>query len=160
MSTAQNEDIASPHAVIGNAANPAQRVLIVDDNRDAADSMSMLLQQFGMEVQVCYNGAEALAMFSGYRPAVVLLDIGMPGMDGYAVAGKLRQLETGAGALFIALTGWGQEQDRRRSLASGFNHHLTKPADMDLLWSLLRDATSKAGAKGPPSGMHGLHAGS
>jgi PAS domain S-box-containing protein len=114
-----------------------RRLLVVDDNRDAADTMASLLQLSGAEVRVAYDGPSALAMFTEFEPAVVLLDIGLPGMTGYQVAEEIRR-SGGSGALLVALTGWGQDEDRRRALASGFNHHLSKPADMEQLLQLLR----------------------
>ena len=112
------------------------RVLVVDDNRDAAQSLGMLLAFLGAEVEIANDGAGALAAFARERPAAVLLDLGMPGMDGYEVARRLRA--AGAhGVPIIALTGWGQEQDRRRVREAGFDRHLIKPADMGALQALL-----------------------
>jgi signal transduction histidine kinase/ActR/RegA family two-component response regulator len=118
-------------------ALPARRVLVVDDNRDAADSLGVLLRLLGAEVYVAHSGPEALEQARLHRPAVVLLDLGMPGMDGYQVARRLRQLPGLADITLIALTGWGQDADRRDSAAAGFNHHLTKPADLKELEALL-----------------------
>jgi CheY-like chemotaxis protein len=115
---------------------PRQRILVVDDNRDAADSLGMLLGFLGAEVEIANDGEAALAAFARARPAAVLLDLGMPGMDGYEVARRLRA--AGAdGVPIIALTGWGQEQDRRRVREAGFDKHLIKPADMGTLRALL-----------------------
>jgi CheY-like chemotaxis protein len=97
----------------------------------------MLLRFLGADVQVAHGGREALDAFEAYRPSVVLLDIGMPGMDGYQVARAIRGRENGAGVPLVALTGWGQEEDRRRSREAGFDHHLIKPADIAALQSLL-----------------------
>ena len=109
----------------------------MDDNRDAAMSMSMLLQVLGSDVRVAFNGPEALEAIVEFKPAVVLLDIGMPGMDGYEVARRIRQQSDFDDVTLIALTGWGQEDDRRRSQSAGFDHHLTKPADISALKALL-----------------------
>ncbi len=114
-----------------------QRVLVVDDNRDAADSLGMLLKFLGADAHVVYDGPSALQALHIYRPAVVFLDIGMPGMDGHEVARQVRQVPEFRGVLLIAMTGWGQEEDRRRSKAAGFDHHLVKPADADALQALL-----------------------
>jgi signal transduction histidine kinase len=114
-----------------------QRVLVVDDNRDAADSLGMLLKFLGADAHVVYDGPSALQALHIYRPAVVFLDIGMPGMDGHEVARHVRQVPEFRGVLLIAMTGWGQEEDRRRSKAAGFDHHLVKPADADALQALL-----------------------
>jgi signal transduction histidine kinase/ActR/RegA family two-component response regulator len=114
-----------------------RRVLIVDDNRDAAESLGLLLSCLGSKVRVVYDGPTALEATSSFRPAVVLLDIGMPGMDGYEVARRVRQQAALKGVTLIALTGWGQEEDRRRCRQAGFDHHLVKPVDVDALQALL-----------------------
>lgn len=114
-----------------------QRILVVDDNRDAAESLGALLQLLGADVLVVHNGADALDAFATYKPAVVLLDIGMPGMDGHEVARRIRREPGSQEATLIALTGWGQEKDRRRSSSAGFDFHLVKPADLHVLESLL-----------------------
>jgi PAS domain S-box-containing protein len=114
-----------------------RRVLVVDDSRDAADSLKMLLKLLGADVHSANDGLAALEALETYRPAIVLLDIGMPGMDGYEVARRMRQLSIGQEATLIALTGWGQEEDRRRSKEAGFDHHLVKPVDMGALQALL-----------------------
>jgi signal transduction histidine kinase/CheY-like chemotaxis protein len=115
---------------------PSTRVLIVDDNRDSADSLGLLLKLRGADVRVVHGGPEALESIDDYQPAIVLLDIGMPGMDGYEVARKIRQHPAGQSLKLIALTGWGQEQDRRRTREAGFDHHLVKPADATVLEAL------------------------
>jgi signal transduction histidine kinase/ActR/RegA family two-component response regulator len=113
-----------------------QRVLVVDDNRDAAESLGLLLNLLGAEARVVNNGPAALEILSSYQPTVVLLDIGMPGMDGYEVARMIRNQPEGQNLMLIALTGWGQEEDRRRTSQAGFDHHLLKPADLTALKSL------------------------
>jgi PAS domain S-box-containing protein len=114
-----------------------RRILVVDDNRDAAMSMGMLLKVLGSDVRVEFSGPDALSAMAEYRPAIVLLDIGMPGMDGYEVARRIRQQPEYKDVTLIALTGWGQESDRRRSQSAGFDYHLTKPADINVLETLL-----------------------
>jgi signal transduction histidine kinase len=114
-----------------------QRILIVDDNRDVADSLLMLLQFLGADAYVVYDGPSALEALRIYRPSVVFLDIGMPGMDGHEVARKVRQLPEYRDVVLIAMTGWGQEEDRRRSKENGFTHHLVKPVNADALQALL-----------------------
>jgi signal transduction histidine kinase/CheY-like chemotaxis protein len=116
---------------------PNRRVLVVDDNRDAAESLGVLLSLLGAEVRVVNDGPAALEILSEYQPSVVLLDIGMPGMDGYEVARRIRERPEFRDLMLIALTGWGQEDDRRRTSQAGFDHHLLKPADMTALKSLL-----------------------
>ncbi len=112
-------------------------VLVVDDNRDAAESLAVLLRRMGMEVQVAYGGLEALEMIAAFDPEVVFLDIGMPGMDGYELVRRVRDQAGGRERLVIAITGWGQEEDRRKSHEAGFDYHLTKPVDLSQLQSLL-----------------------
>ena len=112
------------------------RVLVVDDNRDAADSLAMLLKLKGHDVRVTYDGTAALTAAS-FQPDLVFLDLGMPGMDGYEVARRLRQLPEGQRCLLAALTGWGQEEDRRRTREVGFDRHLVKPVDPAELSALL-----------------------
>ena len=124
-------------------ASPAlssQRVLVVDDNRDAAESMRLLLEMLGAQVRVAYSGTEALDMLGTWQPAVVLLDIGMPGMDGHEVARRIRGQPELRDVTLIALTGWGQAEERRRSELSGFDYHLIKPADVRTLQTLLVSA--------------------
>jgi len=116
---------------------PTPRVLVVDDNHDAGDSLAMLLEMLGAQVQVARSGAEAIEAFPGYQPSLVLMDIGMPGMDGYEAARTLRSRFPAQRTLLVALTGWGQEDDRRRASEAGFDHHLVKPAEIEALEQLL-----------------------
>ena len=118
-------------------ALPSRRVLVVDDNVDAAESLAMLLRLQGQEVAVAYDGPTALEKARVAQPALAFLDIGMPGMDGHELARKLRQEPELGNLVLIALTGWGQEEDRRRSREAGFNVHLTKPASPDTLHEIL-----------------------
>jgi DNA-binding response OmpR family regulator len=113
-----------------------RRVLVVDDNADAADSLAMLLQVRGDEVRVAYDGEEALAAEGEFLPDVILLDIGMPKLSGYEVAKRVRELR-GAGVLIVAITGWGQEDDRQRARDAGFDHHFTKPVDYGVLLDII-----------------------
>ena len=116
---------------------PSKRILIVDDSRDGGDSLAMLLRVLGAEVALVHSGRAALDCITSFRPDVVLLDIGMPGMDGYEVARRIRANPDHRRISLIALTGWGQDEDRQRSTAAGFNHHLVKPADIDQLRQIL-----------------------
>jgi signal transduction histidine kinase len=116
---------------------PDRRILIVDDNIDAADTLAALLRQLGAVAATAYSGREALDAIEPFRPEVILLDIGMPGMDGYEAARRIRARTPAARLLLIALTGWGQEQDFERSLAAGFDHHLVKPVELSRLRDLL-----------------------
>jgi signal transduction histidine kinase len=108
-----------------------RRVMVVDDSVDGAESMSILLEMLGHDVRVMYDGAAAISTAGEFKPEVVLLDIGLPGIDGYQVARALRAEPATAGALLIALTGYGQESDRQRTRDAGFDHHLVKPASLD-----------------------------
>jgi CheY-like chemotaxis protein len=108
---------------------PVRRVLIADDNRDGAEIMAMLLRQSGMQVHVAHNGVEAVSLAAEVHPDVAVLDIGMPGMSGYEVAQRIRTEPWGTRMHLIAVTGWGQDGDKRRAAAAGFDHHLTKPVD-------------------------------
>jgi signal transduction histidine kinase/CheY-like chemotaxis protein len=116
---------------------PAVRVLVVDDNRDAADSLAFLLGTLGCETAVAYSGEEALRVLHQHRPTVVLLDIGMPEMDGHEVARRIRKEPGFERVTLIALTGWGQQEDVARSREAGFDHHLIKPADVAALETLI-----------------------
>jgi PAS domain S-box-containing protein len=124
----------------------SRRVLVVDDNHDSAESMAILLEIWGHEVRTTYDGPAALALAAEYRPDVVLLDIGLPGMSGYEVAKRLRELPDLAGAILIAVTGYGQHSDRERSRAAGFDHHLLKPVEPARLQELLATPVLQGGA--------------
>jgi CheY-like chemotaxis protein len=107
----------------------ARQVLVVDDNVDAAATTALVLQQFGHDVHVAHSAAAALDAVARYRPAVAILDIGLPDMDGYALAAAIRR--TGAAPRLVALTGYGQKSDVERAVQAGFDLHLTKPASLD-----------------------------
>jgi signal transduction histidine kinase len=126
-----------PRAEPPPAATVRRRILIADDNRDAAESLSMLLELAGHEVRVAHLGRAALSLAQAFRPDTALLDIGMPDLSGYEVAQDLRRQPWATQIQLIALTGWGQENDRRRALEAGFDHHLTKPIDPDQLESVI-----------------------
>jgi PAS domain S-box-containing protein len=119
-------------------STPKRRILIVDDNKDSANSLGMLLRLMGNDVRMAYDGLEAVGAATAFQPELMLLDIGLPKLDGYEVARRIRH-EHGDQVMLIALTGWGQEDDRRRSREAGFDHHLTKPVDVNALQSLLAD---------------------
>lgn len=110
-------------------AQQALRVLIVDDNRDAADTLCMFMRTKGHEVRVAYDGVEGVGAALAFKPQVVLLDIGLPKLFGYEVARELRE-KFGQAVLIVAITGYGQEEDRRRSKEAGFDYHFTKPVDL------------------------------
>jgi CheY-like chemotaxis protein len=110
-----------------SASPTRRRVLIADDNVDAAQMLFYLLDMSGYEARIAADGPEALKVFDEFQPEVVLLDIGMPGMSGYEVAGAIRARTKGTQVLLVAVSGWGQESDRQASFVAGFDHHLTKP---------------------------------
>jgi CheY-like chemotaxis protein len=133
---------AGPGAVLPRAARQSSRVLVVDDNRDTATSLAKLLRLLGHDVRVAYDGPSAIAVARSHRPEIVLLDIGLPGMNGYEVARQLRLEECCKEALIIAASGYGQEDDQRRSREAGFDHHLVKPVDFEALMTLLAPQAS------------------
>jgi PAS domain S-box-containing protein len=143
IETAHAANSAAPR--IASMVLARQRVVVVDDNRDAATSMGLLLKILGADVEVVNSGPAALLAVESYRPAVVLLDLGMPEMDGYEVAKRIRERPEFDDVMLIALTGWGQDDDRRRAHEAGFDHHLVKPADISSLQELLQSRQSDAG---------------
>jgi CheY-like chemotaxis protein len=122
---------------------PPLRILVVDDNRDAGETLGDLLSGLGATVSVVQSGPAALEILEEFHPDTLLLDIGMPEMDGYEVARRIRALPDHADVMLIALTGWGQEHDQRQSQAAGFDHHLVKPPDIDKLRRLLTALRTK-----------------
>jgi two-component system CheB/CheR fusion protein len=124
----------------GTAPLAGQRILVVDDNQDAADTLAMLLDAEGARARAVYDGPSALAALPVLRPHTVLLDLGMPEMDGLEVARRIRADPAWAGVRIVALTGWGQESDRERTRAAGFDFHLTKPVDLNVLHAWLGTA--------------------
>jgi PAS domain S-box-containing protein len=126
-----------------HAPPSGKRLLVVDDNQDAADSLAMLLRLQGHDVRVAYSGMAALEMTKAYTPDVVFMDIGMPGMDGYEAARRIRQQPGLGNVVLAALTGWGQQEDRRRTAEVGFDHHLVKPVEPNALEKLLAGLQTK-----------------
>jgi signal transduction histidine kinase/ActR/RegA family two-component response regulator len=120
------------------------RVLVVDDNREAADSLGMLLRVLGAEIEIAHGGREALRACETYRPVMAFLDLGMPEMDGYEVARRIRATPFGQSVTLVALSGWGRQTDRRRAMDAGFDHHLIKPADMAALRAVLATVSDRA----------------
>lgn len=112
-------------------------MLVVDDNHDAGEVLAMLLESMGFLTQAVDSGEAALAALPDYQPNVILMDIGMPGMNGYEVARRIREQPQYDHIKLVALTGWGQEKDRVMSRESGFDHHLTKPVDFKILKGLI-----------------------
>jgi signal transduction histidine kinase/ActR/RegA family two-component response regulator len=134
--TADKASVANP---INPVATAVHRILIIDDDPDAADTLSMLLELSGHETQTLNESTEAVATAEAFVPDLILLDIGMPKMDGYSVARSIRQQAWGDKPVLVALTGWGQEEDRRKSREAGFDGHLVKPADYVTLSQLIAD---------------------
>jgi CheY-like chemotaxis protein len=114
-----------------------RRILVADDNRDAADSLVKLLRLCGHETSVAYNGVDALDVATRTNPEIVFLDIAMPGLNGYELARRLRAQSNGRRITLVALTGFGQHEDKRLAGESGFDHHLTKPADLAIIESVI-----------------------
>ncbi|MGE0462051.1 MAG: ATP-binding protein [Vicinamibacterales bacterium] len=132
-----------PLESVGGEVSPvSRRVLVVDDEPDSALTLAMLLQLRGHQAEVAHDGAEALAQAVAFEPDVVLLDIGLPGMDGYDVCRHLRERPRGRSMFIVALTGWGQEEDRRRTREAGFDLHLVKPVDPEELLRVLAATSS------------------
>jgi signal transduction histidine kinase/PAS domain-containing protein/ActR/RegA family two-component response regulator len=129
---------SKPMADVARVRPQAKRIMVVDDNADAVDSLAVLLGLEGHEVRVARDGPSAVEVARAFVPEVALLDIGLPGMSGYDVARALRADERTAGCLLVALTGWGQDTDRKRSQDAGFDHHLVKPLDIDMLNDVLK----------------------
>jgi PAS domain S-box-containing protein len=136
---------AEPESAVRQPA--CSRVLVVDDNLDSAESLALLLGIHGHQVSLAYNGPEALEVARSFRPEVVVLDIGLPGMDGYEVARHLRGERQTENVMLIALTGYGQSEDRQRSKQAGFDHHLVKPVDPDVLQTLISSHAQPGGEK-------------
>ncbi len=129
----------APRPLRSQPATARLRVLVVEDNRDAADTLCLLLEILGHDVQAAYTGTDGVRRAAGWEPDAVLCDIGLPGMDGFEVARRLRRQPGTEQALLVAITGYGTEQDRRRGCEAGFDHYLVKPADPNDLRRLLAD---------------------
>jgi CheY-like chemotaxis protein len=129
--------IRADAAVGAEPLGPRCKVLVVDDNRDAAETLALFLRHVGHDVSIAHSGTEAMAVGVRQCPDAVVLDIGMPEMNGYEVAQRMREQEWGRSALLLAVTGWGQEDDKERARLAGFDQHLTKPVDPDEVVQLL-----------------------
>ena len=130
----------------------ALRVLVVDDNVDAARSLGMVLRMLEIEHEVCFDGPTALEAVRRQRPDAVLLDIGMPGMDGYEVARQLHEDPANQEISLVAVTGWSQLQDKERTQQAGFSHHFSKPVDIGALQALLGELRASNGKHPPGDG--------
>ena len=151
MSAAEVASAVAPLVAAGTRRT-ARRILIADDNNDALESLATLLQLSGHEVYTATNGGTALQSAERNQPEVALLDIGMPLLDGYEVAKRIRGQPWGQRITLVALTGWGQDSDRRRSREAGFDSHLVKPLDLDVLTDLLARLPSGPGQGRSPNG--------
>jgi CheY-like chemotaxis protein len=136
-------------AAVPKTGQTARRILVVDDNRDSADSLAMVLRLMGHDVETAYDGMTAVEAAAQRRPDVVLLDLGMPRMNGYDTCRRIREQDWGREMVVIAQTGWGQEEDRSRTEQAGFNGHLTKPPDLALLTRMLSEVA--AGSRSRPA---------
>ncbi len=137
------EEATLPQVAAKDSAQARKRILIVDDNEDAATMMALLLGKLGHDIHVAHDGAAALTMGARFNPEVVLMDIGMPVMDGLTACTEMRRSDWGRNAYIVALTGWGQEEDKHRSQQAGFDHHLVKPIGSDALQAVLTMATAR-----------------
>ncbi len=126
-----------PSAKGNGTADRGRRVLVVDDNADAADSLGQLIELLGHEARTAYDGEAGVAAAAAFRPDLILMDIGMPKLNGYDAARRIRAEGWGKDTVLVALTGWGQEGDRQRSADAGFDHHLVKPVESAALMKLL-----------------------
>ncbi len=131
--------------VIQAALCVSMKVLVVDDNRDAACTLSMLVEMVGHEVRTAFDGIEALVEAARFLPDVVLLDLGMPHMDGFEACRQMRAQPWGVKMTVIAVTGWGNEADRLHTKQVGFDHHLVKPVEPDVILSMLDSLAQQAG---------------
>jgi len=138
--------VAGAECAENAAAAPERccRVLVVDDDRDVGDSLGILLKCIGVDALVTYGGAAAIVAITEFKPHLAFIDIGMPGMDGYETARGIRALPEGKNITLVALTGWGQAEDRQRAMEAGFDQHFVKPIEVGALESLL--ASIPAGA--------------
>jgi CheY-like chemotaxis protein len=127
------------------------RILVVDDNRDACSTLAMLLKMMGNNVRTAHDGDEAVQAAGEFHPQVVLLDIGLPKMNGYEVARAIREEQWGKNIILVAVTGWGQEKDKRRSEEAGFDHHMVKPLNPQALMKLLGDLNFVKGKQPDPA---------
>lgn len=134
---AQNIDPGLP------TQSSARRVLVIDDDRDVANSLAMLLELLGCDVKTAYSGVAGVSLFLDFRPSIIFLDLGMPDMNGYETARRIRAEPAGQQACLVALTGWGQDADKRRTREAGFDRHLVKPADIEAIEEILSVASDE-----------------
>jgi CheY-like chemotaxis protein len=128
-----------PPAADTGAGAVRRRVLVVDDNRDAAATLAMMLSLMGHDTRTAHDGLQAVELAEAFVPDVLLLDLGLPKLNGYDACRRIREQPWGKGIFIVAVTGWGQEEDRNRSREAGFDHHLVKPVDFASLAKLLAE---------------------
>lgn len=129
--------------VLDQVPQVRRRILVVDDNIDSAESLAMMLELSGHDVATAHDGVEAIELAREFRPHVALLDLGMPKLDGYEAARSIRRQSWGQKIMLVALTGWGQQEDKRRSREAGFDAHLVKPIDFDALEELVASSNGR-----------------
>ncbi|MGV3723419.1 MAG: PAS domain-containing protein [Actinomycetota bacterium] len=137
VAVAPSAEAESPTALTAPSLNQRRKILVVDDNRDGAESLGELLELLGNEVELAYDGEAGVAAAASFSPTVILLDIGLPRLNGYEACRRIREQPGGDRIVIVALTGWGQEEDRRRAAEAGFDLHLVKPVDPATLKKLL-----------------------
>ena len=146
LASAQVRPISSAVAAVAGTL-PQLKVLVVDDNHDAADTLALLLEAMGQQVTVVYDGPAAVSMARSFKPDVVLTDIGMPRMSGYAVARAIRSAMSADAPVLAAVTGWGQQADKTRAEEAGFRYHFVKPVGDDLCCAVLLAGSGPARRK-------------
>jgi CheY-like chemotaxis protein len=134
-----SSEVRSPTRAAAERPANGRRVLVVDDSRDGAEMLQLLLEQHGCDVRVVNDGPGAIAVAASFCPDLVFLDIGMPAMDGYETCRRIRETAAGSSMSIVALTGWGQDRDRERSTLAGFDRHLVKPVDTGELLQVVRE---------------------
>jgi CheY-like chemotaxis protein len=135
----EKEEVAGESAERFEAVESKRRILVVDDNNDSADSMEIMLKLLGNEVRVAHDGLQAVELAGQFRPEVILMDLGMPNLDGYGATRRIREQPWGRDMVIVALTGWGQEEDRVKTREAGCDGHLVKPVELSALEKLLAD---------------------
>ena len=127
----------APPPIVERTEPAARRILIVDDNQDSAASLALLLEMAGHTIHVAHDGLDAVEMAAREQPDLVLLDLGLPRLNGYDAARRIRALPSGQSVVIVAVTGWGQDSDRQKTVEAGFDIHLVKPVDPDALMKLI-----------------------
>lgn len=143
-----NPVVVNDHPSGASGESVRRRILIADDNEDSATAMAMIFKLMGNEVRMATDGLEAIQIAEAFRPELILMDIGMPEMNGYDACRQIRKQPWGDSIVIAALTGWSREEDQRHAQDAGFNHHLIKPIDPDCLEKLLEDLSAPPGEEG------------